>query len=213
MTNNPDHPDFTIHEFSAFASPRRVRIFLAEKGISNVNYQQVDVLAGEHRKHPFLAKNPFATVPVMELNDATCISETMAICRYIEEMHPENPLLGTTPLNKAKIEMWQRRIEHTLFNTIATFFHHATPGLGELEIYQNKEWGQVNKTRYDDALVQFDKYLNDKDYFAGDAFSVADITAICAIGLAEACGLTIPDELKNLNRWHQNVSTRPSFNA
>lgn len=128
-----------IYEFNAFPSPRRVRMFLAEKGINGIPFEEIDVPEGEHRGEAYLAKNPDGTVPTLALDDGSYISETVAICRYFEARHPAPPLMGETPTEKAEIEMWQRRVEQTLFDTVAAYFHHATPGLGTLELYQNKE--------------------------------------------------------------------------
>ncbi len=202
-----------IHEYNGFPGPRRVRMFLAEKGIDSIEFEQVDVPAGEHRKDTFLSKNPYGTVPVLETADGQYISETVAICRYFEDVHPEPALMGDTPQKKAEIEMWQRRVEQTMYDTIATYFHQGTPGLGELETYQNAEWGHKNKERYEDALIRMDQHLEGKQYIAGDAYSVADITALCAIGYAGFVNMAIPPELENLTRWHSDVSSRPSAAA
>jgi len=202
-----------IYEYKGFPGPQRVRMFLAEKGISDIDFEQVDVPAGEHRQASFLAKNPSGAVPVLELKDGTCISETVAISRYFEERHPEPPLTGTSAKDKAEIEMWLRRVEHTMYDAISTYFHHGTPGLGELETYQNDDWGQKNKQRYHDALVSLDAHLEGKDFIAAGQYSIADITAQCAVLYASFVEMGIPADLKNLTRWHAAVSTRPSATA
>ena len=199
-----------IYEYNGFPSPRRVRIFLAEKGIKGIEFEQVDVPEGEHRKAPFLAKNPFGTVPVLEMDDGTCISETAAICRYFEERHPAPALMGETPEKIAEIEMWHRRVEQTMYDTVATYFHHATPGLGDLETYQNEAWGKKNKEKFFAAMVQMDAHLKDRDFFVGEGVSVVDITALCAIDFGGFVDLAIPTELKNLTRWYDGMSNRPS---
>ena len=130
-----------LYEYKAFPSPRRVRMFLAEKGI-NIPCEQIDVPAGEHRSPDYLSKNPDGVVPLLELDRGDYISETVAISRHFEENNPQIPLMGTTAEEKAAIEMWQRRVENSLFNTVATYFHHATEGLGEPDRYRNREWGE-----------------------------------------------------------------------
>ena len=202
-----------MYEYNGFPSPRRVRIFVAEKGITGIDFEQVNVPEGEHREAPFLAKNPFGTVPVLELDDGTCISETVAICRYFEARHPDPALMGETPEQVAEIEMWHRRVEQTMYDTIATFFHHGTPGLGDLETYQNKEWGEKNRERFFAAMERMDAHLEDKEFFVGESISIVDITALCAIDYGGFVDLTIPAELKNLTRWHQGMSARPSASA
>jgi len=202
-----------IYEFNGFPGPRRVRIFLAEKGIKGIDFQQVNVPEGEHRKSAYLAKNLYGTVPTLKLEDGTHISESMAICRYFDERYPEVPLMGKTPKEKAEIEMWQRRVEQTMYDTIATYFHHGTPGLGDLEVYQNDAWGKKNKEWFEVALRRLDTHLEGRDFFVTDLFSVVDITALCAIGYGEFCDLKIPPELKNLTRWYTTVSARPSAAA
>jgi glutathione S-transferase len=202
-----------IFEFRDFPNPRRVRVFLAEKGINGIPFAQIDVPGGEHRKPAFLARNPYGSVPTLELDDGTFISETVAICRYFEARHPEPHLMGETPEETAAIEMWQRRIEHTLFDTIATYFHHATPGLGGLEAYQNKEWGAHNRDLFLAAMEKTDTLLAEREFIAGDRFSIADITALCAIDYGGFVEIGIPAELTNLQRWYDAVSSRPGAGA
>ncbi len=136
-----------IYEYQAFPNPRRVRMFLAEKGIDGITFEQVDVPEGEHRTDAFKAKNPSATVPLLELDDGAYIGETTAISRYFETVHPEPALMGRTPEEQAAVDMWQRRVEDGLMNAVGAYFHHATPGLGKIELYQNKEWGEKNRER------------------------------------------------------------------
>lgn len=202
-----------IHEFKDFPNPRRVRIFLAEKGIINIPFEQVNVPAGEHRNEAFKVKNPFAGVPTLELDDGTCISETVAISRYFEEKHPEPPLMGTNPQEKAEIEMWQRRAERGLMETVADYFHHATPGLGELETYQNAEWGQKNRDKAIATIQLLNKVLRDRRFIAGDKFSIADITGLCAVDFAAFVKIAIPEDCLDVKRWYAEVSSRPSAKA
>ncbi len=203
-----------IYEFNAFASPRRVRMFLAEKGIADrIDFEQVNVPEGEHREDGFLAKNPYGAVPTLELDDGTFISETVAICRYFEERHPAPRLMGETSEERAAVEMWQRRVENSVFDPVAAFFHHATPGLGSLETYQNLEWGDHSGNNAVAGMRKLDAQLAGHAYIAGDGFTIADITALCAIDFAALVDIAIPDDCANLKRWYGDVSTRPSAAA
>lgn len=201
-----------IYEFRPFPNPRRVRVFLAEKGV-NADFEQIDVPEGEHRSESFRKKNSYGAVPTLELDDGTCISETVAISRYFEETHPEPALMGKTPEEKANIEMWQRRIEQSLLNSVDAYFHHATPGLGEIELYQNAEWGTKNKEKALAAIERLDHRLENNRFIAGDTFSIADITGLCAIDFAGYVDIEIPETASNVKRWYSDVSSRPSAAA
>lgn len=202
-----------IYEFNAFPSPRRVRMFLAEKGINDMQYVPVDVLGGDARGEAFLSKNPLGEVPVLELDDGTYISETTAISRFFEELKPAPALFGTTPHEKAMVEMWQSRLETGLMGAISTYYHHATPGFGPMEAYQNKEWGEKSLDRARATMRLLDAQLDGRTFIAGDAFSIADITALCAIDFAKACEIEIPSELSNLRAWYDRMSNRDSASA
>ncbi|MCH8261681.1 MAG: glutathione S-transferase [Proteobacteria bacterium] len=201
-----------LYEYESFPSPRRVRMFLAEKGI-NIPCEQIDVPAGEHRSPEYLSKNPDGVVPLLELDNGEYISETVAISRYFEEKSPQIPLMGITAEEKARIEMWQRRVENSLANTVATYFHHATEGLGEPDRYRNKEWGEKNREKAISAMKQLEIQLAENKFIAGDKFSIVDITALCSIDFATAVNIPIPDECRNLKRWYAEVSQRQSATA
>lgn len=202
-----------LYDHSDFASPRRVRMFLAEKGVDDVELVPVDILGGEARREPFLSKNPLSQVPVLELDDGTNISEVTAISRYFEDLHPEPSLFGKTAAEKARIEMWHCRAETGLTAAIGTYFHHATPGFGELELYQNKEWGEKSGERAVATMRLLDAQLDGKPFIAGENFSVADITALCGIDFAKLCGIEIPSDLASLRAWYVRVSARESAAA
>ena len=202
-----------IYEYQAFPNPRRVRMFLAEKGIDGITFEQVNVPEGEHRTDAFKAKNPSATVPLLELDDGAYIGETTAISRYFETVHPEPALMGRTAKEQAAIEMWQRRVEDGLMNAVGAYFHHATPGLGKLEPYQNKEWGEKNRERAVATMHWLDQELADRQFIAGERFSIAYSTALCGIDFAKFCEIGIPAACTNLQRWYGQVSSRPSAGA
>jgi len=201
-----------LYEFEPFPNPRRVRMFIAEKML-DVERIQINVPKGEHRQPAFTEKNPAATVPCLELDDGTMIGECVAISRYLEATHPEPALMGKTPKEKALVDMWQARVQNELFDACTTYFHHATPGLGELEPFQNKDWGLQAKERAEKTILWLDEELEHRAYIAGDTFSIADITALCGIDFAGFCEINIPDECTNLKRWYDDVSSRPSAAA
>jgi len=201
-----------LYEYEAFPSPRRVRMFLAEKGVE-IPRQQIDVPTGEHRSSEFLSKNPDGMVPLLELDNGEFIAETVAISRYFEEKYPNNPLLGSDPEQKAKIEMWQRRIENIITNPVSTYFHHATEGLGEPDRYRNNSWGEKNREKATDGFKQLEMQLANYKHVVEESFSIVDITALCSIDFAVAINILNVDDYPNLKRWYAEVSQRQSAAA
>jgi len=197
-----------LYEDSRAPNPRRVRIFLAEKSI-DVERQEVEIMSKAHLRDDILWLNPFAGVPFLVLDDGQVISETIAICRYFEELHPEPNLFGKGAEEIAIIEMWQRRIELGLFFRVAQAFRHSNPYMAELEVPQVPEWGAANYEKIDGILDQIDKVLENNEFIAGDRYSVADITALVAIDFMRIIKKRISEEHKNLLRWHEQVSARP----
>lgn len=202
-----------IYDYKGFPNPRRVRIFLAEKGIHDIPFEQIDVPGGDHRKPAFLAKNPYAAVPVLELDDGSYVSESVAISRYFEDRNPTPSLLGRNAKEKAEIDMWQRRVEATILEPALAYFHHGTEGFGALEPYQNREWGNYSRDRVAGGLEKLDQHLAGREFVAGENFSIADITAVCGIDMAKAVGIDIAPANVNLHRWYDAISTRPSVAA
>lgn len=201
-----------LYECSPLPNPRRVRIFMAEKGI-DFDSVEVDVLAGKHREEEFKAINPWQGVPVLELTDGTHIAETQAICRYLDGVQPSPSLFGTNPKDQAQVEMWQRRVEQNLFEPLVSYFHYATPGLGEkLETYHNPDYGQFCLAKVQQTLLLLNEALNNKDYLAGD-YSIADITGLCALDFAKSMDIEIPESLSNIHEWHTRLLNRPSAAA
>ena len=192
-------------------NPRRVRIFLAEKGIS-VPIEKVDLGALEHRSAEFTALNPLQRVPVLVLDDETVITESMAICRYFEGLRPEPPLFGRGAKEEALVEMWNRRVELNLYGAVSAVFRHLHPSMKDLED-QVPEWGEANKPRALEFLGFLDAQLRDRLFIAGDHYTVADITGLVAVDFMRPAKLTIPEELTSLRRWHAQVSARPSATA
>lgn len=193
-------------------NPRRVRIFLAEKGIS-VPLVPIDMAALEHKRDAVADRNPLMRLPVLELDDGTILTESIAICRYFEELQPEPQLFGVGALGRARVEMWQRRLELNLMMPIAQAFRHIHPAMIEWEIPQVPEWGEVNKPKAIEFLRILDTELANREFAAGDAFSVADITGMIAIDFMKPARIAMPDELTNVKRWHQALKARPSAEA
>jgi glutathione S-transferase len=193
-------------------NPRRVRIFLAEKGIA-IETQQVDLGALEHKAPAYTALNPLQQVPALVLDDGTIITESIAICRYFEAQQPEPALFGRSGREAALIEMWNRRIELRLLFGVAQVFRHLHPAMKVMEDPQVPAWGEANKPRVSQFLELLDRELASRRYAAGDRFSVADITGLVAIDLMKPAKLGLPDEMTHLRRWYADVSARPSASA
>ena len=200
-----------IYDTTIAPNPRRVRIFLAEKGIS-IPYEQVDLAKAENRQPPFLAKNPLGGVPVLELDDGTLIAESVAICRYFEEIHPEPRLMGIDAKDEAIVEMWNRRMELGVLAMTAASFRN-TSDFFKGRIPQVKEYGEVARNAAVKALEWLDKELADREFIAGPRYTIADITALIGIDFGRTTAIKIQENQKNLARWHQAVSSRPSAKA
>lgn len=201
-----------IIETSTAPNPRRVRIFLAEKGIG-VSFEQLEFTLENLRSAEFSARNPMQRVPVLVLDDGTCISESVAICRYFEELQPDPPLFGAGALERARVEMWNRRAELGLFAFITQAFRHLHPKMRDLEVPQVPEWGEANKGKALAMLGIFDQQLAQSRFVAGETYSIADITALVAVDYLPRARITMPDELVHVRRWHAEVSARPSAAA
>jgi glutathione S-transferase len=193
-------------------NPRRVRIFLAEKGIQ-VPTEEVDLMKGELKTESFTKLNALQRVPVLQLDDGTAICESMAICRYFEELHPEPPLFGVGALGKAQVEMWQRRMELGLMSAVTSAFRHLHPAMANLEVPQVAAWGEANKPRALEMLRILDEQLANNRYVAGDTYSVADITALVTVEFMKPARVQRPEGLANLERWYKEVAARPSAKA
>ncbi len=200
-----------IYDSQMAPNPRRVRIFLAEKGIQ-VPYEQVDIAAAANRQPDFLAKNPMGGLPVLELDDGSCIAESVAICRYFEETQPEPPLMGVDAEDRAIVEMWNRRMEFDVLTNSAQAFRN-THDFFKGRIPQVPEYGAISKEACLKRLGWLDGELASRDFIAGDRYTIADITTLCGIDFGRVSGIRIADEHKNLARWHEAVSNRPSSKA
>ena len=193
-------------------NPRRVRVFLAEKGLS-VPLVPIDMGALGHREEPVASRNALRRLPVLELDDGTIITESIAICRYFEETQPEPALFGRGALGIARTEMWQRRLELHLFFPVAQAFRHIHPAMKEWEVPQIAAWGEANKPKALDFLRLLDAELATREFAAGDDYSVADITGLVAIDFMKPARMTVPEELTNVGRWYRALAARPSAAA
>lgn len=192
-------------------NPRRVRIFLAEKGIT-VPMQTVNLMKREHKSDEHRARNSLGQVPTLVLDDGTAISETVAICRYFEETTPEPPLFGTTPTEKALVDMWVRRAEFAVMQPVGNYWRHAHPRTAAL-LTQFKDFGESNRETYERALGWLDKELAGRSFVAGKAYTMADICLLTTVDFADWIGLPLPDTAANVRAWHERVSARPSAGA
>jgi glutathione S-transferase len=192
-------------------NPRRVRIFLAEKGIE-IERQEIDIVAGENRSDQFRAINPLACLPVLELDDQTHLAESVAICRYFEELHPDPPLFGTDTRDRAMVEMWNRRIELEIMMPVSHAFRHGHR-FNEGKLEQIPEYAEQCRRAVMGRLAWLDTELADRHYIAGEQFTIADISALAAIDFGRVCKIRIQPEQSNLLRWYESVSSRPSAKA
>ena len=192
-------------------NPRRVRIFLAEKGI-DLPETRIDLMKREHKAPEHLARNSLGQVPTLELDDGQTISETVAICRYFEEIQPEPSLFGRTPLEKARVDMWVRRVEFQLMIPVGNYWRHFHPRTAAL-LKQYKDFGESNVEAYSRGQYWLDGELAQTPFIAGDAFSMADICALSTVDFAAWIGLPINPERTNLTAWRERVSSRPSASA
>lgn len=192
-------------------NPRRVRIFLAEKGV-DLPETTVDMRKREHKSPEFRAKNSMGQLPTLELDDGTCISETVAICRYFEETHPEPPMFGRTAVEKALVEQWIRRVEFAVMMPVGNFWRHAHPFTAAL-LTQYKDFGEANRETYRGAQKYIDRELAGREFLVGDSYSMADICLLSTVDFADWIGLPVEDEFQNLKAWRERVSARPSAKA
>jgi len=200
-----------LYDFKQAPNPRRVRIFLAEKSVS-VPLEQVDIFSRANRQPPFLAKNPLGGIPVLELDDGTCIAESVAICRYFEALHPEPPLFGRDAVDQALIEMWNRRVELVLLNSIGMVWGHGSPLTAKV-VQQIPANVEPNRKRAVIFLELLDRELATREFVAGTHISIADISALCTIDFAKMVEIAPDPSLANVARWHATMSARPSASA
>lgn len=200
-----------LYDSKMAPNPRRVRIFLAEKGVE-IPSVQLDLGKAETRSPEFLAKNPLGGVPALELDDGTVLAESVAICRYVEELHPAPPLLGTDAKDRALVEMWQRRVENEVFRNVTGCFQN-THAFFAGRIEQVPAYGEVCRKAARSRLAWLDGELAARPFVAGDRYTIADVTLLCAIDFGRVVDIRIAPEQASLARWYAAVSSRPSAKA
>lgn len=193
-------------------NPRRVRIFLKEKGLE-VETVSVDMGAMAHRSPEIAAMNPLRQLPFIEFEDGSVLAESVAICRYFEELHPEPPLFGSGARERAFVEMWNRRVELNFFASVTAAFRHLHPAMAGWEVPQVSAWGEANKPKALSFLALLDRELEGRTFIAGEHFSIADITALVAFDFMKPARIACPEEHANVWRWYRAVSARPSVSA
>jgi glutathione S-transferase len=201
-----------FYDYVRAPNARRVRIYLAEKGIT-VPVEAVDFAAMQHKSEAYTAINPMQRVPALVLDDGTVIAESMAICRYFEALNPSPPLFGVGAADLAAVEMWNRFAEFYLLFPVAQVFRHLHPGMKEYEVPQVAAWGEANKPRVEEFLQILDRQLAAGPFVCGAHYSVADITALVAIDFMKPAKLTVAPQYGDIARWHALVSARPSAKA
>lgn len=207
-----------LYDCAPAPSPRRVRIFVAEKGIS-LETVQIDLRAGAHLTTEFRKLNPWCTVPVLELDDGTTISEAIAVCRYLEAAYPDPPLMGRNPGEQGVVAMWEHRAEIDGFLAAAEAFRNATPGMKGRALPGTADYEQIpalverGKQRVQHFFTWLDARLAESPFVAGPEFTVADITALVSVDFAGWLKLRLPESCAHARRWHAAVSARPSAKA
>lgn len=207
-----------LFDMTGAPNPRRVRVFLSEKGI-DIEKQEIDIMGGENLKSDYLNINPRGVLPTLQLDDGTIIDEASAICRYFEATHPSPALYGSDPKSKGLIESWVRQIELDAFaptadvlrNTNPVFENRSVPGTSNTP--QIKALADRGTDRVLEFYTRLDKHLQNNQFLVGGAFSIADITAMCAVDFAEYVGIAVPGTLTKLAEWKERVSSRPSAQA
>ena len=193
-------------------NPRRVRIFAAEKGIA-LPTQTVSIVVREHKAPEYLAVNPRGQTPALRLDDGSVLTESVAICRYLEALHPAPALFGTTPEEIGRIEMWIRRAELVVMAPVGAVWVHTHPFTARLPIQRFADYGEAQRPRVAEAFAMCDAALGETPFLAGEAYSMADIVLLTTIDFAGFVGIPLPEELARLDDWHKRVTARPSAGA
>ncbi|MCX8999817.1 glutathione S-transferase [Rhizobiaceae bacterium BDR2-2] len=201
-----------LYDAARAPNPRRVRVFLKEKGLT-VETVTVDMGAMGHRSPEITAMNPLQQLPLLEFEDGSVLTESVAICRYFEELHPDPPLFGSGARERAFVEMWNRRVELNLMASVVAAFRHLHPGMSAWEVPQVAKWGEANKPKALAFLALLDKELEGRPFIAGENYSIADITAMIAFDFMKVARIACPEEHENVWRWYRSVSARPSASA
>ncbi|MBI1179727.1 MAG: glutathione S-transferase [Alphaproteobacteria bacterium] len=207
-----------LYDFKMAPNPRRAVMFMAEKGL-DIPRVSVDLGSRAQLKEDYARVNPMQQVPALELDDGTVITESVAICQYLEELHPEPNLMGRTPLERAQVTMWERRMEQQGLMAVSEAFRNDNPFFegrslsGPVDLDQIPALAERGRKRFSHFMRQLDGFLADRPYVAGDRFTFADITGFIVIDFARVIKMRPPEELANLTRWYAEIGSRPSAKA
>ena len=205
-----------LYDYAIAPNPRRVTIFIAEKGIE-IDTVQIDLRAGEHKTPEFTALNPMQDVPALELDDGSCINQVNAICRYLDELYPQPLLYGRTPKERAQVESWNHHVQNNGILAVTEAYRNSSPNFvnravsGPNAYTQIPELGERGLARISDFFTDMDAHFADNQFVLGDYFSVVDITAYITIDFAKWVKMRIPKECTHLKRWFDDMSARPSI--
>ena len=206
-----------LFDFAIAPNPRRVTIFLAEKGVE-IETVQVDLRSGEHKTAEFTALNPMQDVPLLQLDDGSCISQVNAICRYLEESFPEPPLYGRTAAERARVESWNHLIQNNGILAVTEAYRNSSPYFANRAVSGPNPYAQIPELaerglqRIGDFFTDMNSHFADNQFVMGNYFSVADITAYITVDFAQWVKMPIPDNCTHLQRWFEQVGSRPSIN-
>jgi glutathione S-transferase len=201
-----------VYDFAGAPNPKKLRVYLAEKGLQ-IPMESVDILSGQNRTPEFLGKkNPLGGLPVLELDDGSCLTESLAIMEYFEELHPTPPMLGTTPLERARVREVERICELGVLSSVGTIFQNTHPFFAQ-RVKQSPEVADGARGRLNNALKVLDARLATQKFVAGDAPSIADCTLLAAIDFAAFAGVEIDSAYQNVHRWMKDWKQRPSASA
>ena len=200
-----------IHDFVGAPNPKKLRVYLAEKGLT-VPFEPVDIVSGQNRKPEFLRKNPLGGLPVLELDDGTYMPESLAIIEYFEELHPNPPLIGTTPLERARVRALERVAELGVLNSVAVIFQNTHPFMaGRLK--QSPDAAENARARLTTNLRVLDDAIGGRPFVAGERPTIADCTLLAALEFGEFAGVPLDPAFKNVARWYTAFRQRPSVQA
>jgi glutathione S-transferase len=199
-----------LYHFTFAPNPRKVRVYLAEKGLT-MPMQDVDITKGENRTPEFLAKNPMGSLPVLELDDGSYLTESLAIIHYLEELHPDPPMIGTDPLERARVRELERLAEASIFNRVARIFFNSSQFFPKEQ--QVPAAAEQARAGLPNALSIMDARIGSNPFVAGDRPTIADCTLFAAFEHAKLAKVAIDERYANLTRWYRAFSERPSARA
>jgi glutathione S-transferase len=200
-----------LYDFVGAPNPKRLRVYLAEKGIK-VPCEQVNIFSGENRTPEFLKKNPLGGLPVLELDDGSCLTESLAIMEYFEDLHPTPPMVGTTPIERGHVRELERIAELCVLNRIAQYFQNTHP-LMATRLKQSPDTAQNARNQLANFLTALDGIVGDRPFVAGARPTIADCTLFAALEFGEFAQLPLDPARKNLTRWYSAFKQRPSASA